>query len=120
MERYPRNKTMHRANGVSEVFYFEKLADYEKKCKEGWVYNPADLKKKTEPVNEDKVEEQAEETPEPIKEAETTPEPNIHRPSVPGVVDIDPVEPYKCNLCGWPGKSETSLRMHKLHKHKEK
>ena len=105
---------MHRQGGVSEIFSFEKLSDYEKKCKEGWVYNPADLNKKSvKPVDEDKQEEEAEKIP------EETPEPVIHRPEVPGQINPEPINPLKCKLCDFVGKSETSLRMHKLHGHKE-
>lgn len=108
MERYPRRRTMHRQGGVSEIFSFEKLSDYEKKCKEGWVYNPADLKKKVvEPVEVDKQEEEAEEAPEPV----------IHRPEVPGQINPEPINPFKCKLCDFVGKNEFSLKTHKRHKH---
>ena len=105
-ERYPKNKTMHKV-GQRENFCFASREEYEDKLKEGWVFNPADLNKLSEKVEEVKTEEEV-------------PQPFIHRPSVPGTPDIEPIDPLQCKLCDFKGKNEQSLKMHKFHKHKDK
>jgi hypothetical protein len=94
---------------MSKIFDFQKLTDYEKACKDGWCYNPADVGK-TLVEEVDKQEE----------EAEITPEPKIYRPEVPGQINPEPVEPFKCKLCDFVGKNEMSLKTHKRKKHGEK
>lgn len=118
MERYPRRKQLHRPNGICEIFSFENEKQYQAKLKEGWVFNPADLKNKKIVVKENK-EVVVEDMDKQEEDAENVPEPIIHRPEVPGQINPDPVNPLKCKLCDFVGKSETSLRMHKLHGHKK-
>lgn len=99
---YPIRRTMFHATKSTSpcVFECEAEADYLEVLKNGWVYNPADLKnKKVEPVNEDVVEAEAE------KEIKTKPEKSD--------------SPYACNLCDFIGKNKHSLGMHRFHVHKE-
>lgn len=110
---------MHRI-GMQKVFDFESLLAYEKACNEGWHYNPADLKKENTITayfsgNKDLKESESENT----SEEKPLVEPRIHRPEVPGQINPEPINPLKCKLCDFVGKSETSLRMHKLHGHKK-
>lgn len=108
MERFPRHKQLHRPNGVTQIFHFENEKQYKDKLAEGWVYNPADLKNKKVIVEKN------------VEKVVEIPEPRIHRPEVPGQINPEPINPLKCKLCDYVAKSQTSLRMHKLHGHKVK
>lgn len=108
MEKYPRRRLMHRP-GMQKIFEFEKLADYERACLDGWSYNPADIGKVEKIKKEEKPDEILEDIPEPI----------VYRPEIPGQINLEPVNPLKCKLCDFVGKNMQSLRMHKTVKHKD-
>ncbi len=100
---------MHNRNGTSQVMHFQSLKDYEEAVKAGWVFNPADLKiEKAIVVEEPKVEEVKEDI-----------EISVRRPSVFGE-PAEVVEPFACKLCDFKGKSEQSLKMHKIKTHRGK
>jgi len=104
--RYPRNIQLHNTGDRHKVFTFKSESEYQDKLDDGWVFNPADLRKP------------------PVKaEPEEKVDPKIHKPETPTepLLKVDEAtDELKCDICDFKGKSVTSLRMHKLHAHKVK